>query len=308
MKGIVIRAAIFSASVLACAFAPALLADELKLKDGSKIAGKIVGFEGESFKVETTYGFALVRRDKVVSINVSDEKPDAAKTASNTEAGKTALSNAEGRVTPNSSGEPATNAAPHSAAPPGTQPAQEPQRAAATASNAAASSPPLREPANRESVEGTSYINYTYGFRMYKPPSWRVIEGAQRLLPSALVAMGTSDERTLMVLGRARDAGLHGIGAGALDAHISATDSQLRQVYGNYRVLDDQHTVIAGVPAIERRFRGTVDERDWSCVLVSFARGGGIYTILGMTAADSDLMQIQENVIARALASLEFTP
>ncbi|MGH9793556.1 MAG: hypothetical protein ACRD5G_02180 [Candidatus Acidiferrales bacterium] len=302
-----IRAAVGSVCVFFCAFAPELLADELKLKDGSKISGKIVGFEGESFKVETSYGFALVRRDKVVSINVNDDKSDAAKSASTAEAGKTASSKAEGKVAP-SSGESAISAASNSAAPPSSQSAQGPQRGAATATGVAASSAPLREPANRESVEGTSYINHTYGFRMYKPPSWRVIEGAQRLLPSALVAMGTSDERTLMVLGRARGAGPDGIGAGALDAHVSATDSQLRQVYGNYRVLEDQHTVIAGVPAIERRFRGTVDERDWSCVLVSFARGGGIYTILGMTAADSDLMQIQENVIARALASLEFTP
>ncbi|MGH9814802.1 MAG: hypothetical protein ACRD6I_01860 [Candidatus Acidiferrales bacterium] len=307
MKGITIRAAVCAVCVFACAFAAELLADELKLKDGSKISGRIVGFEGESFKVETSYGFALVRRDQVVSINVSDDKSNAAKTGSSTEATKMQASKAEARSASGSSGESATSAASSPAGPLRSQSSQETQRSAAPASNVAANSPPP-EPANRESVEGTSYINHTYGFSMYKPPSWRVIEGAQRLLPSALVAMGTSDERTLMVLGRTRGPDASGRGAGALDAHVSATDQQLRQVYGNYRVLDDQRSVIAGVPAIERRFRGTVDERDWSCVLVSFARGGGIYTILGMTAADSDLMQIQENVIARALASLEFTP
>jgi hypothetical protein len=111
--------------------------------------------------------------------------------------------------------------------------------------------------------------------------------------------MGTTDQSTLMVLGRTRQ-------AGALDAHIAATDRQLRQVYENYRVTGDQRTTIAGQPAIERRFRGSVEERDWSCVLVSFTRGADLFTILGMTAADSDLVQIQENVIARALASIEF--
>jgi hypothetical protein len=36
------------------------------------------------------------------------------------------------------------------------------------------------------------------------------------------------------------------------------------------------------------------------------ARGGDIFTALGMTYADSDLIQIQENVIARAITSLDF--
>ena len=37
------------------------------------------------------------------------------------------------------------------------------------------------------------------------------------------------------------------------------------------------------------------------------ARGNEILTVLGMTYADSDLIQIQENVIARAIASLDFS-
>jgi len=260
------------AALLLLATAPAASADELKLKDGTKITGKIVGFEGESFKVETSYGFALVRRDKVASITVSDD-PAAKNTAENA----------------------ARNPAPSQ------QQVQTPapQRAAAPPPAKATAPAPPPEPVNRETVEGTSYINHTYGFQMYKPPSWRVIEGAQRLLPSAIVAMGTNDESTLMVLGRSRQ-------SGALDAHVAATDRQLRQVYENYRVTADQRTTIAGQPAIERRFRGSIEERDWSCVLVSFARGADTFTILGMTTADSDLVQIQENVIARALASIEF--
>jgi hypothetical protein len=258
-------------------FASAASADELKLKDGTKITGKIVGYEGESFKVETSYGFALVRRDKVASIVVSDDaKPAAANS------------------------EPAKSEAAKTTSPPASAPTQAPPQRAAAPPPAKVTPPaPPPEPVNRETVEGTSYINHTYGFQMYKPPSWRVIEGAQRLLPSAIVAMGTNDETTLMVLGRTRQ-------SGALDAHVAATDRQLRQVYQNFRVLSDQRTTIAGLPAFERRFRGSVEERDWSCVLVSFARGADTFTILGMTAADSDLVQIQENVIARALASLEF--
>src|SRR5271170_7126678 len=58
--------------------AAAARADEIKLKDGSKINGTIVGFEDNSFKVKTSYGFAVVQKDQVVSITVTDatKKPE----------------------------------------------------------------------------------------------------------------------------------------------------------------------------------------------------------------------------------------
>ena len=60
-------------------------ADELKLKDGTKIVGTIVGYEENSFKVKTNYGFAVVQKDQVLSISITDsakkldpeKKPDA---------------------------------------------------------------------------------------------------------------------------------------------------------------------------------------------------------------------------------------
>ena len=56
-------------------------ADELKLKDGTKISGTIVGFEENSFRVKTSYGFAVVQKDQVLSISISDsaKKPEAEK-------------------------------------------------------------------------------------------------------------------------------------------------------------------------------------------------------------------------------------
>src|SRR5258708_16884352 len=54
--------------------AAAARADEIRLKDGTKINGTIVGFENDSFRVETSYGFALIRKDKVADINVSAAK------------------------------------------------------------------------------------------------------------------------------------------------------------------------------------------------------------------------------------------
>ena len=61
------------------------------------------------------------------------------------------------------------------------------------------------------------------------------------------------------------------------------------------------------MPAIERHFRGAADKRDWSVVLVTLERDGAVFTILAMTDANSELVQIQENVIAKAVASLQFT-
>src|ERR1700733_8848849 len=56
--------------------ASAARADEIRLKDGTKIIGTIVGFENDSFRVETTYGFALIRKDKVADINITATKTD----------------------------------------------------------------------------------------------------------------------------------------------------------------------------------------------------------------------------------------
>ena len=65
-----------SLAALACVLsAGSARADEIKLKDGSKINGTIVGFEDNSFKVKTSYGFAVVQKDQVVSITVTDAAP-----------------------------------------------------------------------------------------------------------------------------------------------------------------------------------------------------------------------------------------
>src|ERR1700687_37992 len=51
-------------------------ADEIRLKDGTKIIGTIVGFENDSFRVETSYGFALIQKDKVADISIIATKKD----------------------------------------------------------------------------------------------------------------------------------------------------------------------------------------------------------------------------------------
>src|SRR5580704_2588333 len=293
-------------AVLLTAFSAAR-ADELKLKDGTTIVGTIVGFEENSFKVKTNYGFAEVQKDQVVSIVVSaapkkkesEKKPEPA----------TPVVSASTESAPPRPSKPPVPAAPTNAAPsPATNnsAAPLPTAAAGNTSSANPKAPPATPPAPpkpepmREEVNGTSYVNETFGFRMYKPPAWKVIEGARTLLPGSITAMGTDDQTTYLLIGQQPN-------GKSVTNDMDATQRRLQEIMGNFRPLDEKHILISSLPAIERHFRGSVDERDWSGVVVCVPHDTHLYTIFGMTRADTDLVQIQENVIARAISSLQFT-
>jgi hypothetical protein len=313
----------FIALVALFAALSAARADELKLKDGTTVVGTIVGFEEHSFKVKTSYGFAEVQKDQVVSIVISavpkKKEPDK-KTDSSADAA-TATEPAATKAPKPAAAKPVTAPANNSADPPGTvapsgSNSTNPSASVAnkSATNSAAASPAANSPAAippapatpaapepmREEVSGNSYVNDTYGFRMYKPPTWEVIEGARALLPGSITAMGTSDQTTYLLIGQ-QPAGK------SVASDTDATEQRLREIMENYRPLDEKHIMVSGIPAIERHFRGRVDQRDWSGVVVCIPRDARLYTIFGMTVADTDLVQIQENVIARAISSLQFT-
>jgi hypothetical protein len=303
---------------------PKAHADELKLKDGTTVVGTIVGFEEHSFKVKTSYGFAEVQKDQVVSIVISavpkkkdpeknsDSGADApvAKDPVPTKAPNPAPLKPVTAPANNLAGSPSSVAQPGSHSP---QPSPDAANKSATSSAAptpaAANSPAAIPPASappaapepmREEVSGNSYVNDTYGFRMYKPPAWEVIEGARALLPGSITAMGTNDQTTYLLIGQ-QPAGK------SVASDMDATERRLQEIMENYRPLDEKHIMVSGLPAIERHFRGRVDQRDWSGVVVCIPRDARLYTIFGMTVADTDLVQIQENVIARAISSLQFT-
>lgn len=282
-------------------------ADELKLKDGTKITGTIVGFEDNSFKVKTSYGFAVVQKDQVASINMadaakaaaekkpepaSDKPPSPEKPAAPKNAVATAPAVAATKPAPASPAHYNVPAAPAVAnvAPPKLPP---------PAANAGPPEPPAPEQI-RENVTGNTYTNETYRFRMYKPPGWDVIGSAPAVLPGAITAMGTDDQTTYLLIGQ-EPAGK------SLAADAAAAEKRLRDVMDNFRPLGEQRITVSGAPAVEHRFRGSVEQHDWSGVVVLVPHGARLYTIFGMTRADSDLVQIQENVIARTISSLQFT-
>ena len=135
---------------------------------------------------------------------------------------------------------------------------------------------------------------------MYKPPDWQLIEGARNVLPGAIAALGTSDEATYLMIGQEP-------AHGTFEENLVSVERRLREIMDNFRPLGDKRVTISGTQAVQRRFRGTVDNHDWSGVVVLLPRGDRLYTIFGMTYAETDLVQIQENVISRTISSLEFT-
>jgi len=321
---------------------PSARADEIRLKDGKKLYGVIVAYEDKMFKVKTDFGYVLVEKDKIASIIPStpaDKTPaepeakkkdeaKAAKPASEsqpqtepavattsgttptpTNASEKTVEPAPGAKSDKSSPK-ITNAAVKPEIPPSNATANAPAPAlkataspatAPIAASTAAPAPPKEPelPPNREEVTGNLYTNYTHGFRMYKAPSWNLIEEARSALPNAIVAMGTQNESTLMVVGEEKS-------KDNLDATAAAVEKRLHDVYTNYQRLSQRKTVVGGMPAVEYEYRGKADDHDWSGKLVIIARDKNILTVLAMTYADSDLIQIQENVISRSIASLDF--
>jgi hypothetical protein len=321
MRGLTL-AALFAVALQSCS------ADEITLKDGKVFYGSIVAYDNNMFKVKTDFGFVMVEKSKIASIvPMASEPPKGAQPAKKQtppEAGRPETEQVKvdsGKMPPSTSPAVETTiekAAPRiSAAPVRPQLPVNSARTAAVAPSiksvpsaaatvlASATTPlaPAKEsetPIAPEEVLGNVYINHAYGFKMYKAPSWQLIEDPTAL-PNAIVAMGTPNESTLMVVGREKSS------KQSLESAAANIEGRLHDVYEGYRQVSQRKTTVSGAPAIEYRYRGKADEHDWSGTLVVIARGNDIFTALGMTYADNDLIQIQENVISKAIASLDFT-
>lgn len=281
----------------------ASFADEIRLKDGKKLYGVIVAYEDNMFKVKTDFGYVLVEKDKIASIIPdtpadASAKPDSAKKAEPAEAKEVPV--AKKAISPNANARPelpATTKAAGDASAPALKTAVATPKSS-LAANAAPPPPPKEE--IHEEIQGNLYINHEFGFRMYKAPSWQIIDGAGQTLPNAIVAMGTNNESTLLIVGHEKT-------KASLESTAQTLEKRLQDVYDNYRLISQRKTTVGGQPAIEYRYRGMAEDHDWSGTLSVVAHGGEFLSVLGMTFADSDLIQIQENVISRSIASLNFT-
>src|SRR5262245_56559215 len=234
------------ALALSVSAAGSLLADEIKLKDGKKLNGVIVGYEDNMFRVKTDFGFVLVEKDKIASIVPTGgsgndaasgasapaktrSKPAETKTTDPTKSTSTDDTVAGANNKPKISDAPVKPSLPATTSTGNvTAPAIKSNAAPANTlvANTLPTAPP-KEPElapNHEEVQGTLYTNFSHGFRMYKAPSWGLIEDARKALPNAIVAMGTSNESTLMVVGQERL-------KDSLDATAASVEKRLKEIY-----------------------------------------------------------------------------
>jgi hypothetical protein len=326
--------------VITLGCAPRARADEIRLKDGNKLYGVIVSYEDNMFKVKTPFGYVLVEKDKIAeivpsTIGAADTSPEAKANAkreltaatkshpatkapreapvapapasaaeSDTPSSGTSLgtSSSTSPVTPtatevsektpdpaaakrektaailaNASVKPQVPAAtPKKVVAPALRATGSAVLAAGAAVNPVAAPVAPKEPdALPEEIRGNLYINRVNSFTLY-------------------------NESTLLVVGKEKNKEV-------LEPAAAAVERRVREVYDNYRQISRRTTTVDGFPGIEYHFRGMADDHDWSGTLVVLARNGETFTILGMTYADTDLIQIQENVITRSIASLKFT-
>jgi len=299
--------ALVTCSALCCLAAHA---DEIRLRDGKKLYGVIVGYEDNMFKVKTDFGYVLVEKDKIESIIPNTSSPDAAakpdtspKPHVTSEPKPPAVTETppkkeKAAITVNANSRPGIPVATKSVGETDAPAIKSTTAPKATLLPTTAPSAPAK-PGPSEEIQGNLYTNHEFGFKMYKAPSWQLIAGAGQALPNAIVAMGTSNESTLLVVG-------HESTKGSVESAAQSVEKRLHDVYENYRLISQRKTIVGGQAAFEYRYRGMADGHDWSGTLTVVAHGGDMLTILGMTFADTDLIQIQENVIARSIASVDF--
>jgi hypothetical protein len=267
-----------AAVVLACvAAAPFASADEFTLKDGRKITGTIVGYEGNMFRVQTDFGYVLIRKDKVVSIKVepgANAKPDEP-----TPAGKPASGGSTAATHPTTNSLPTAKPTPPPP-PPVSRPVNEPL------------------PAHlREHVDGNDYVNDTLQFSMYKPPDWKIMEELRGEKVSAVVAMSSPDERTLLFVDRQ-------VWSGAPILSDDRMEANLRRSYQEFKKLSESSIQVDGLPAIRRSFTGVIDGAEWHGVSVHVARGNTVFGVIELTS--SETYQFQEAIFNKIIKSFHF--
>jgi len=263
--------------------------EEITLQNGQKVVGAIVGFENGMFRVETEFGFALVRKDRVRSITFS---PTSSKGTGTKSGGRetTSAPTASAGAASSSPAESAKQESQNSAAVP--QPVKPPPP------------PPVSKPLNeplpadvREHLEGNNYVNDTFQFAMYKPPGWKIHEGVPRETGRAIVAMGPEDEQTLLIVDRQ-------VWSGQPDLKSGTTEAGLRHTYENYQAVSETSVLLDGRSAFRRDFKGLMEGAEWHGMSVHVAQGNTVIGITGLTSAET--YQFQQALLNKIINSFRF--
>lgn len=315
-----------------------LAAEEFYLKDGTKIVGTIVGFEEKAFRVETSFGFAIIYKDKIerivftgstpqlvpgaeLLVQTLPSEPVVAESSQETaaeepETEKSLIQEAEAREEAEEAATEKKSTAEKESAPEPASEATQPEGGGEAATPEEAAEPLAPEPAKEtlprrptapaiptriiEQVTRTRYVNHTYRFQLYKPPTWRSYPTMVRPQKALVAALGTPDEATLLLIGRERY-------TGDLLSYARLAEPSLQELYQDYRKLAEVPTQVAGLPALERRFTGTTEGRFWTGMAIYFARGHEYFTVLGVTAA-GETVGFQQAILRKVINSLTFFP
>jgi hypothetical protein len=251
-------------------------AEEIVLKDGQKIVGNIVGYENDMFRIETAYGTAMVRKDKVAFIQVGppDANPPAPPRSTVYTIGKKPARNGAAR----------TNDAP----------AESPGEAPPPDSHAV--DEPL--PAHlREHVDVNTYYSDTFQFSMFKPPDWKIFENVPNESGSGIMAMGTDDEQTLVMVNRQ-------VWSGTPKLSNDQVEAGLRQTYQEYHRISENDFELDGQPATRRTFTGLLEGAEWHGVAVHVIHGNMVFGIIGLTSAEN--FRFEEAIFNKVVKSLHF--
>jgi hypothetical protein len=313
-------------------------AEEIILKNGQKIIGTIVGYEKDMFRVETDYGIALVRKDRIASIQVS--KPDVAASSPQAPPPPDPKSNGEKPTHVVAAPDAAPTAAPPAPTPMAAKPSSsvpavaKPAAASAIAdrkstianSDSPNPAPPaptpmaakpvvpakpptpppppashpldVPMPANlQEHVEGNTYFSDTFQFSMFKPPDWKIFEGVPKETGSGIMAMGTDDEQTLLIVDRQ-------VWSGAPKLTSDQVEARLRQTYQNYHRISEDAFECDGQTATHRTFTGVLDSAEWHGVAVHVIHGNTVFGIIGLTSAET--FQFQEAIFNKIIKTFHF--
>jgi len=339
------RIAVLLLAVSLIAGASSVRGEEITLKDGQKIVGTIIGYENDMFRVETDFGIALIRKDKVVSIQVNASGPSAAKPRSasypSPDPGPTTknaqISEKSAAISaPKTPPEPAKNPIPASIT---AKPLAPPNASTQTVvpppmtTNAAAPAPvvgkaqapqpvpskpvtaplptpvvptppPVSHPIDaplpahiHELVDGNTYFNDTFQFSMFKPPDWKIFEGVPKETGSGIMAMGTDDEQTLLIVDRQ-------VWSGAPRLTSDEVEANLRQTYQEYHRISEENFPCDGQVATRRTFTGMLDGVEWHGVAVHVIHGNTVFGIIGLTSAET--FQFQESIFSKIVKTLHF--
>ncbi|MFQ5816590.1 MAG: hypothetical protein ACE5H2_01365 [Terriglobia bacterium] len=258
-------------------------AEEFHLQDGSKVRGRIVGFEQGTFRVRTNAGVVLIRRDQIRRIVFYLPQ------------GPQTLDPGEVPIRP---GFQPARSQPVARAP---EVRAKPRVASPAPTLARSLSRPVPPPKPEKIIErvtATSYTNESFGFRMFKPPTWRSFPTLVKPDNPLLAVLGTPDETTLLLVGQE-------IFRGDLATYTRLAEDSLRQLYPDYRKLRERSTRFAGFPAVERYFTGSIEGRFWTGLAIYFSHGDSHYTFLGVTAEDETL-SFQLSLLRKVVNTVEF--